>query len=479
MEPPKSPEVSKSPSLHSRSASPNSQHSQILHHPANSPPLPPRAQPQGPRSPEASRTAILNPRDQPGSSRTNYYGVRSAHPTRPVAPIQDLDEPPDIYDPIPAIDSDTMTADMNTPHAPYRPPEAVIEAPEELPPGHVAGIIAEHLISDDEMPLNSSLFASKPSPDAWQANLQKYGMMDLDDAGVPPERPQVGPGLLPRRWLQLAHKHDIFQPIISDLPATPSRKSHTQFASMSDSPLSQTTKPTDAGSISTSPSSMPRSVTSASLADYEHISTIDDVWNACPGGKALHQEWYFCPSCWGWLRIVAGRGDLPPLATMEEWEEIDRVKGSFDAADRRRHERLREWSRFNDLKTSRMMAQDWHHHLHEFTSLLEPSEQTRIDRIPVDDDINAFPHMTAGIEPEDASWTTFTLPSDPPRLYVSCSSDLWMLVDTGPVPGQLPVGLVNAFVTEKMTNPGPSMDGRQSVSDAWTLVATSVDSLSA
>lgn len=379
-------------------------------------------------------------------------------------------------------------ADMDTPHAPYRPPEAVIEPLEPLSPGRVPGIIAEYPVSDDEMtaldpsPLRGKSDQTIGNVDAWQANLQKYNMMSLDDdSGVVPERPQVGPGILPRRWLQLVHKHELLQPVISELPVPPPPKQshHTSSTSISESPLSpKPRKPNDPNvpppPASPTPSAK-TSVSAPSMADYDHISTLGDVWDACPGGEGGHQEWFFCATCWGWIRVVAGRGELPTLSTMDEWQEIARLKGLFsDPADlaRHRNERLQEWSRLNDIKTSKMMTERSHHHLHECTTLVEATQEERIERVPVDAETNAFPHLTFGMDQEDDSWTSFSTMSDAPRLYVSCSSDLWLLVDAGPVPGQLPVGLVNAFTTEKMINPSPGMDGSQSVSEAWTLIAT-------
>lgn len=58
------------------------------------------------------------------------------------------------------IDTGTQPS-TDIPHAPYREPEVVIEPIEEHPPGYVPGVVAEHLVSDDDndsdiMPLDSS-----------------------------------------------------------------------------------------------------------------------------------------------------------------------------------------------------------------------------------------------------------------------------------------------------------------------------------
>ena len=478
-----------------RSASVSSQHTQAPNDPSNATSVPLRSpslpKPQGPRPPESSRNAKPNPRDQTGSSRTKYHAAKSTFLTRPLSSLQDSSRPPQNNFALPEVEANDTNplseVDMDAPHAPYRPPEAVVEAAEVLPPGHVAGIIAEHPVSDDE--LQSPLDSSPPrggnarSPgnvDAWQANLEKYNMMDLDDAEAAPERPQIGQGILPRRWLQLVHRHDLFQPLISELPSPPPlKKAQAPSAPSSGKPLSR--RPTVDIEPSTSPNatnailSSQTFASSPSSADYKDVSDIVDLWDACPGGVLAHHEWYFCPTCWGWIRIVGGRYDLPHLTTMDEWEENARLKGSFTSSsefDRNRDERFREWSRLNDIKTSKTMAAESHHHLHEFVTLVEPTEEQRIDRVSADAETNAFPHLTPGLDPNDVSWTSFASPPSSPRLYISCSSELWMLVDAGPVPGQLPVGLVNAFTSEKMTNPSPGMTGAQSVGEAWTLVTT-------
>ena len=479
----------------SRSISVSSQPTQTLNDsssatsiPFRSPSLP---KPQGPRPPESPRIAKPSSRDQAGSSRTRYYADKSPLLTSPLTSLRDPSRTPEgTSTPSEEKANDNHSLSdliMDALHAPYRPPEAVIEPAEMLPPGQVAGIIAEHPVSDDELELldsspprgGSARFSG--DVDAWQANLEKYNMMDLDDADAAPERPQIGQGILPRRWLQLAHKHELFQPLISDLPSPPPpKKAQTPSGPpLPDLPLSQ--PPTldiepSSSPIVTNPTPTSRTFASGtSSADYEGVSNINDLWHACPGGELAHHEWYFCPTCWGWIRIIGGRYDLPHIATMDEWEQNVCLKGSFTSSlelERNRDERFREWSRLNDIKTSKTMASQSHHHLHEFNTLLEPTQETRIDRVSADAETNAFPHLTPGLDPNDVSWTSFASSPNPPRLYISCSSELWMLVDAGPVPGQLPVGLANAFTSEKMTNPSPGITGGQSVCEAWTLITT-------
>ena len=374
--------------------------------------------------------------------------------------------------------------------APYRSPEAVIEPLEELPPGHIPGIVAEHFMSDDEMAsIDSSPILKKGEKEAvnvdvWQANLQHYNMdnlMDVDDPVVSAERPQVGPGILPGRWLEGVHEHDLFQPVIGDLPVRPPSTAHVRTSSSSNEspiaskPTGSVDKSANLGSSSPTPS-VKIHTSEPSLPDYEHVHTLADVLDACPGGEDGLEDWFFCPTCWGWFRVMVIRGVLPHVETMEDWEigaRLQKSNPNFEEIfGRARDERLREWSRLNDIKTSKMMAEETHDHLHLFTTLREPSPEDRIDRVPVETETNAFPHLAIG-GGSDVSQSVSSAKRERPRLYVSCSSNLWLLVDTEPLPGQLPVALVKSFAREKMDNPGPGLDGPHSVYEAWNLIATS------
>ena len=238
-----------------------------------------------------------------------------------------------------------------------------------------------------------------------------------DDWGMDPdtvEHPQIGPGVFPRRWVQIAHPHEIFQPRLKEIPKVQAAVEESQ--------------------------------------KDELLYSVNDVWGACPGGVDAHHEWFFCLTCGGWLRIISGQGALP---------EVDESRAS--------EARGIEYSRYQDLQASRSLAQDTHHHLHEFTTLIDPTTEMPIDRIDAGDDLNAFPHATFGIEDDSPAASA---PETPARLYASCSSDLWMIVDKGVIPGQLPTDLVRRFNAEKHGNPNPGTTPNESVKEAWELLST-------
>jgi ubiquitin carboxyl-terminal hydrolase 25/28 len=384
----------------------------------------------------------------------------------------------DIHD-APAQDAKLIDdTETDTPHAPYRPPEAVIEPEEEHPPGYVPGVVEGYVEDDDFIMPVSPLRNVHDLPDTagishWQSSVRGYSddRMDLDEGPSRMERPQIGPGILPRRWLQLVHGHELIQPHINELPQPPAKKPQPPA---SEDPNTQT--PAD---IPTSPLTATKSAIEPSLPDYERICTQADVWDACPGGEEGHGDWYFCGTCWGWIRIVARHGDLPEVDDMEQWEAIIQSGLSegltypgittVDDIPAARSKRHAEYARLKDLKSAIPFADPTEHHLHEFQTLLYPTREKRLDRIPNDHvDDNAFPHleMASLIDP---AWESFDVPNQPSRLFVSCSSDWWIQVDDL-IPGQLPKALALAFSSEKCANPGPGIEGKQSVADAWNML---------
>ncbi|KAK8864283.1 hypothetical protein IAR55_001529 [Kwoniella newhampshirensis] len=495
---PTSPKSSRSPRSPSKSLSVGSQYARAFQYhpmtdssPSSSPSSSQTAlspKPAGPRSPVSTRSAKSDRHDhsEPGSSRTRFYTtpLPATLSTSPTSTVRaEPSSVPNFRSDSPEIATDI---ELDPPHAPYRPPEAVIEPPEEHPPGYTPGIVAEYIGSDDEaMPIDSPTSKDRASlntlgdemtgnVDAWKVNLQNYNM-DVDATGDVSDRPQIGPGVLPRRWLMIAHEHELVQPSIDKLPQ-PSKK-----PPVPPRPVSAASTSAPQPSLSTAaplpPSPAPSHRSSASIPSVpgvEHISNLDDVWDALPGQRRDHNEWYFCATCWGWIRIKLGRGELGWLSNMVAWEASVRSSGlyateeEFEKARAARHE---EWRALNDLQTSRMMAEEEHHHLHQFSTLVEPQTAERLDRVSVDDKMNAFPHITFGVD-VDPSWTQFTMPKSDARLFLSCSSDLWILVDEGVVPGQIPVALARSFTDEKMNNPGPGWSGPQSVNEAWSLIAT-------
>ncbi|WVW83772.1 hypothetical protein I302_105793 [Kwoniella bestiolae CBS 10118] len=455
----------------------------------------PHSKPAGPRSPEHHRS----PRDGPGSSRTKYRTVPILSQSHDAPIIQeDLFQHPS--HPI-SSSPPTLIFTEDAPHAPYRPPEAVIEPPEEHPPGYTPGIVAEHIGSDDDMgppPESPTILKDSQSTlgadqerkhdiDSWKADVKSYPM-DVDPSTDEPSRPPIGRGILPRRLLQIIHEHDLVQPNIVELPQ-PSKRSQGQAQTSSSASAwngsnKNLTSSRPASIASSSglvppPSPSPSTASMRSLPDSERISTLDDVWDALPGQKEGHGEWYFCTTCWGWLRITAGSGEVSNIPNMEEWESSIRSNVFFENKeeyDKAYNDRLLEYTKYNDLRTSRLMAEETHHHLHGFLTLTEESlVEKRIERVEVDEKMNVFPHITFGLQDEEnPNLLSFDKLQTPSRLFLSCSSDLWVKVDRGLVPGQIPLGLVQAFTSEKMSNPaiGHEGAGANGVSEAWTLLTT-------
>ena len=374
--------------------------------------------------------------------------------------------------------------DIDAPHAPYRPPEPVIEPPEHHPPGYVPGVISGHPFIDDDVssPILSPDHKDSPPQSniaAWHTGLGDFQSMDLDQMdsldsmgrGVP-ERPVIGMGVLPTRWLQVVHEHDLIQPIIEKVPLMKAA-SHGGGEPSAVTPLSPTISPSVSPQnplIPLSPTKPANTPPTFQPTEQPHPpATITDIWTACPGGQSDHQSWYFCPVCWGWMHITHGQGTPPSLRTMAEWEMHMQGEGQI-VTEHMRSARLKEMSRYNDLPASRLLASTNIHHLHEFNNLIEPDPSTRLDRIQVDDVMNAFPHRTPGLESEDA-WTAIPQKRTPPKLYASSDSDLWIIAD-GIVPGQIPPGLVRAFTDEKICNPSPGKRGVHTVTEAWELLST-------
>ena len=443
--------------------------------PTKSPHSTPSPQLHGPRSPPS--------RDRPGSSRTHYYAPRPAHPPSPnlsrKGPLSfDIHSPPPSA-PATLVDIDepsTLGQDTDAPHAPYRPPEAVYEPPEEHPPGYVPGVVAEHIGQDEDETVvmwDSVAGPSRPMRPA-EANLQKdMWIEDVQSSDSPPaaEFPTLGPGILPRRWLQLAHEHELVQPIIDDLPRSASKR----LSQSNPSPMPDLIKLSDEPIPASEQAS-----TSATPAEAEHslVSTLEEVWDALPGGRSNHHEYYFCTTCWGWLRIRFGRAFNQPIAEMEEWSQTidkDEKLPGRDTFQDRHSARVQQISSLRSLIEYKAMAEpaEKHHHLHEYDDLLAPSRQPlRIERVPVEERMNAFPHVTFGVELEK-SWEQVCAPTKQAKLYVSCSLDIWLSVDNGPFPGQIPRGLVGAFTAEKVNNPQPGVDIHEGVNRAWSLIITS------
>ncbi|KIR55761.1 ubiquitin carboxyl-terminal hydrolase 25/28 [Cryptococcus gattii Ru294] len=365
------------------------------------------------------------------------------------------------------VDSPVIVDEPETglPEAPYRPPEAVIDPPEDDPPPYTPGIVAEHIGEDDNMEVDSKFTAKEFN--AWQSNLELYDQMEIDQLTSQSSMPQLGPGVLPRRWLAIAHEHELVRPYIEALPP-PSKKFHSQTHAQVASGQVSSMSPPPQGPIPVFASNNPFA------HESPRIATLEDVIQALPGDGSDPEHWYFCSTCWGWLKIKAGHGMPPGLQSMEEWEAFvieQKVYPDIESFEKAREQRRDEWARLIGIQNSRLVAPQEHHHFHQFNTLLLSSKLARIDKVEVEEHMNVFPHITVGLDPEE-SWESFNLPHSPSRLFLSDSSDVWISVDEGLVPGQLPVGLVNAFTAEKMSNPNPGLDGVQSVNEAWNLIAT-------
>ena len=354
---------------------------------------------------------------------------------------------------------DVDGVDMDAPHAPYRSPEPVIE-PEEPPPGYV---ISEHPITEDEnmsphvSPLrevdNSSFNISD-----WQKHPSDYDPMDIDDDFATPDKPSIGPGMLPHRVLELAHEHTLRKPLIHMLPKPNPPK--TPVGSGSISEAAEPALPTG----DTSSASLPSSQAVPEESTYNYVASESDVLGAIPGGENDWDNWFFCSECWGWLRITAGREEQVP--DMGQWNDL-----VPEATPEERGARIADWARYNDLLQYRLYNDNKIDHFHKFENLVVSTHgQRRIERIPVNDEVNAFPHVALSFEQPD-SWSKHQVPQKSATIYISAGSNKWFLVEPM-IPGQLPKGLVSDFTKEKSGNPGVGQTGAQSIAGAWNLIST-------
>ena len=379
--------------------------------------------------------------------------------------------------------------DPDPPHAPYRPPEVVIEPEEEHPPGFVPGVIAEHLDDDDMSSPPDSRATPDNGQDAFFSSDSRTGSSNVfDDWGAQPnhvdmdmdfmqdttfvEDRKIGPGVFPRRWLRVAHPHELIQPTIKEgtrplqQPLTPQKppiRSDSHGEPTDETSTAETGDPM-------SPGPKPRP---ASTHLHFPLATVSDIWEACPGGVDNHKEWYFCVTCWGWIRIVTARGEFPDVADMEQWwadAQVSHPELSFEDNKSKETLRAEEWKNFQELEFARSRAPETHHHLHPFHHLIDPTDEVKLERVHVDDTLNAFPHEHVGME-EEQRWKEVPTLGHSATLYESCSSDMWIFVDKM-VPGQLPAGLVEAFTIEKTENPNIQKSPNESVQEAWNWLAT-------
>lgn len=323
-----------------------------------------------------------------------------------------------------------------------------------LPPG----VLAEHLGEDDVIPQSE-----------WDTNwsfgdvppiTRSDSKMDIDPTNtfVPPvpeapRRPQIGPGVLPKLWLDQIHPHKLWRPLIDDLPQPKEPKSPSRQAS-----LQHPVEPVTA--IDESEPEMPPPF------------TVDQVWESLPGGKADHQNWYFCPECWGWIHVLVGKGDLPTVPSLEEWDDTTNFR-TPEEKEAARAVRLEMMKRLESMEESRSTAETTAHHLHAFEGLIPATKEHRLERVKVPSHLDAFSFHDPSYGESPPALTRYVHDTNRNAvLYVSCASDLWVFVDKGPISGQVPVGLVKGFTAEKKDNPNVGASGDESVNAAWNLVLT-------
>ena len=348
-------------------------------------------------------------------------------------------------------DDGAMTMDPienDTPHGAYRSPEAVIEPPEDSEMGY---IIAEHPPSDDE--------GASAVPRSTQA-ATGYSGLDLMDLDLPETgRPALDlPGIMPRKFLQTVSKHDLFRPVITSVPPPLHRKpDHKPTSSVSALPASPAATATD--ELATKETVSPASSEPPAEVEEPYVATLRDLWKALPGGEDHHEEWFFCPTTWTWVHIAAHDGQEVGVQQIDI-SQLDRPDMLED---------------FKMLKDLAVQSGERGQHLHPFPATpVGESPSTRIDRIQVDDTVNAFPHLTVpGLEVPN-SWSARDIPStvNERTLYFSSLSDLWIDTKAQVIPGQIPVSLVNDFTSEKMANPRVGLEGADCVVEAWSLLST-------
>lgn len=391
--------------------------------PLPKPPLPPtpkQAKPPLPKPPVPKRpahasyaSAFVNPRSLSG-------------PTSPPPP------PPAVID-------------DSSPHAPYRSPEK-IEDDEALPQAHE--LITEHVEYADGFPVEKSAELWKQAVPAAYSDA-----MDVDEA---PDKAQVGPGVLPRRLLELVHPHDLVIPTFDDWPSRESTIKPVPATHAAPAPIeAESPFPTNTG------------------------ATLEQVIAAVPGGSS--GEWYFCTECWAWLRVVYGQGELT-AETVEGWIEAQSINRPLE--DEEQKERLRsdelerrpEISRFKDLVAQRATLLTKDHHFHAFEKLVSASDHTT-DTLyyPPGDPARVDPSTPAPdgwvrSQPASQDWKS-TLETAKSTLYVSCCSNAWLVVDRNTIPAQIPKALANDFTALKAEDPAVGWNRERSVFEAWSIWA--------
>lgn len=364
---------------------------------------------------------------------------------------------------------------------PYRSPEPVYDPPEDHPPGYVPGVIEEHPIGSDDDFVIKTPPARSSSPavardvkfdvSQWQADLgpdNGYQSMDTDQ----PERPQLGPGVMPRRLAEKIHEHPLFR--ISNLKI-PSRKTYPSHPSMSNLLSPNPTGTSGASGTSTTLPTSPAPIQAQTTGtfDLDHIHTLQEVEAALPGGAEGYREWYYCWQCSLWFKITVGRASISDgkvKGSNLDWDSPPIDPNGTDAEVNG----LRGEAFLRDIEQSRITPRtsESHIHFHEMRSSATEVKEKPLNR--VEKEIDAFQHNIPGME-VDSNWLGRPSPSPSIRLFLCCGSLASVTVDAGPVSGQIPAALYKAFVQEKVSNPTVGVQNpKEGVKEAIQLLITYV-----
>lgn len=446
----------------------------------------PTKHPHGPRaqSTESSSSAHHapalspskpDPRDRPGSSRTKFTSELPPLFTSPsqsssALPVTSVVENA-------GVDSKTTIAPEPADSAdpPYRSPEPVYDPPEEHPPGYVPGVIEEHSLgSDDDFQIKTPP-AQPSSPTVardvkfdvsqWKADVGQgngYQAMETEQ----PERPQLGPGMMPRRLAEKIHEHPLYR--LSDL-RIPLPKTHASHPSASNL-LSPTPTGESSAVLPTSPAPVQPQTTGA--LDLNRIHSKAEVEASLPGGAEGYRDWYFCWQCSCWFRVTFGRASIADgklQGSNLDWD----IPPAGDATNvDARVDPIRGRGFLRDIEQSRITPRtsEAHIHFHEMrSSAVEPADGP-LDR--VEKAVDSFQHRIPGMEVQ-SSWLEHPSPRPSARLYLCCGSLASVTVDAGPVAGLLPAALLKAFVQEKVGNPPPGIQNpKEGVKEALRLLVT-------
>lgn len=453
-------------------------------YPGTTSPAKPTHGPRTQSTDSSSPSTVADPRDRPGSSRTKFTAPLPAVSTSPVnhqAPLLQSSVNATEVEQRPLTPPQSS---QETAIAPYRSPEPVYDPPSDDPPGYVPAVVEEHYEgSDDDFQIKTPPAAGsspiierdkKFDVSRWQADIgQDHSYQGIEDQQ--PERPQIGPGSMPRRVEDKIHDHPLMR--ISSLRVPP-RKAPVSQSSPSN-PLSPKLTGTDditAPTTTDSTSARVQPQQTGGSTHLEHIRTLKDVQESLPGGADGYMEWYYCWRCSAWYKVTLGNAtilDGEVKGTALDWD-VPSPDGPADVSAGFDPHRGR--SRLLDIESSRLTPLvETHIHFHELrSSPTEPLAKT-LERVDDGLEVDSFPHKELESEVKP-SWYQRPTPLRSARLFACCSSSASVLVGAGPVGGQIPPELMRVFVTEKQSNPGPGVttekEAKEGVREAIQLLIT-------